>query len=73
MLHQDFIIKKKIKIRKLDSYDIRTSPGSKNRVTKINQDSYIEMTKINNINNYKIFGVFDGNGYNGEEYNNSNN
>ena len=59
--------KKKIKIRKLDSYDIRTCPGSKNGVTKINQDSYIAMTKINNINNYKIFGVFDGHGYNGED------
>ncbi len=59
--------KKKVKIRKLDSYDIRTCPGSKNGVTKINQDSYIAMTKINNINNYKIFGVFDGHGYNGED------
>ena len=58
---------KKIKIRKLDSFDIRTCPGAKNGVTKINQDSYIAMTKINNINNYKIFGVFDGHGYNGED------
>ena len=58
---------KKIKIRKLDSFDIRTCPGAKNGVTKINQDSYIAMTKINNINHYKIFGVFDGHGYNGED------
>ena len=58
---------KKIKIPKLDSFDIRTCPGSKNGATKINQDSYIAMTKIDEIPNYKIFGVFDGHGYNGED------
>ncbi len=34
-------------------------------LTKINQDSYLELTNINNNPNFNIFGVFDGHGSKG--------
>ncbi len=36
-----------------------------NGKTKTNQDSYLEITNINNDPNFNIFGIFDGHGTNG--------
>ena len=36
-----------------------------NGMTKINQDSYLVLTKINNMFNFNIFAIFDGHGPNG--------
>jgi len=49
------------------SFDAISLPGSKNQMTKINQDSFMVLTNICNIKNFKIFGVFDGHGEFGEE------
>ena len=34
-------------------------------VTKVNQDSYLVLTKINNLFNFNVFAIFDGHGVNG--------
>ena len=41
-----------------------TSLAGKNEYgeTKTNQDSYLILTKINNLTNYNVFAVFDGHG-----------
>ncbi len=66
---------KKIRILKFNknkktffsSFDTISLPGTKNNIPKINQDSFLTITNINNNKNIKIFGVFDGHGENGLE------
>ena len=58
--------KKKNKFKNLVSYDILSLPGSENGKQKINQDTYFVLPNINNTQNCKIFGVFDGHGDRGD-------
>ena len=43
-----------------------SAPGSTNNIQKINQDTYMILSSINNSKNILIFGVFDGHGKYGD-------
>ena len=64
----DLTIKNNIndKQRKLISYDMTSIGGRDFGKIKINQDNYFIIPKINNCEEIKIFGVFDGHGDNGK-------
>ena len=48
------------------NYDVVSRPGKDSSgLTKTNQDSFVCKSKINNINNFNIFGVLDGHGPDG--------
>ena len=50
----------------LTKYSCKSKPGySMNGTIKTNQDSFLSKNKIFGLNNYSIFGVFDGHGVNG--------
>jgi serine/threonine protein phosphatase PrpC len=49
----------------LRKFAVMTQPGQHKGVTKVNQDNYLILDKILDIENFSIFGVFDGHGYNG--------
>lgn len=50
----------------LKKYSCKSKPGySINGTVKTNQDSFLSKNKIFGLNNYSIFGVFDGHGVNG--------
>ena len=55
------------KKRKLIKYHILSIPGSHNGIEKVNQDYSLLLPKINDCNNIKIFGVFDGHGTYGDK------
>ena len=64
----DSVKNKKIQLEEKNIKDYYSSSlAGKNEFgeTKINQDSYLILTKINNFINYNVFGVFDGHGKNG--------
>ena len=64
----DSVKNKKIQLEEKNIKDYYSSSlAGKNEFgeTKINQDSYLNLTKINNFINYNVFGVFDGHGKNG--------
>ena len=51
---------------KIKTYSILSQAGlDDNGKTKTNQDSYLEINKLYNINDANIFGIFDGHGPNG--------
>ena len=58
--------KRRNKIKNLVSFDALTLPGTENGKQKINQDSYLVIPNVNDSQNCKIFGVFDGHGDNGD-------
>ena len=58
--------KRRNKIKNLVSFDALTLPGTENGKQKINQDTYLVIPNVNNSQNCKIFGVFDGHGDNGD-------
>lgn len=58
--------KRRNKIKNLVSFDSITLPGTESGKQKINQDSYLVIPNVNNSQNCKIFGVFDGHGDNGD-------
>ena len=58
---------KLVKKKKLIKYNILSIPGSHHGKEKINQDYSFIIPKINECNNVKIFGVFDGHGPNGDK------
>lgn len=49
----------------LRKFAVITQPGKQKGVKKVNQDNYLILDKILDIENFSIFGVFDGHGYNG--------
>ena len=58
--------KRRNKIKNLVSFNALTLPGTEHGKQKINQDSYLVIPNVNNSQNCKIFGVFDGHGDNGD-------
>ena len=52
--------------KKLINYNMISTPGSNNGKTKKNQDSYFIIPKLNNCEEIKIFGIFDGHGEKGD-------
>ena len=52
--------------KKLTNFKIISEGGSENGKIKINQDSYFIIPQIDNREEIKIFGVFDGHGENGD-------
>ena len=59
--------KGRIKRRKLINYNVLSIAGSHKGIEKINQDCSLIIQKINDCNNLKIFGVFDGHGTYGDK------
>ena len=55
------------KQKNLSSFEVSSIPGTEKGIQKINQDTYLVITKVNNTNNAKIFGVFDGHGINSDK------
>ena len=55
------------RFKKLTNFNVISEAGSVNGKTKINQDSYFIVPQIDNLEEIKIFGVFDGHGENGEK------
>ena len=52
--------------KKLTNYNMISTPGSTNGRIKKNQDCYFIIPKLNNFEEIKIFGIFDGHGENGD-------
>ena len=52
--------------KKLTNYNMISTPGSNNGRIKKNQDCYFIIPKLNNFEEIKIFGIFDGHGENGD-------
>ena len=52
--------------KKLINYNMISTPGSTNGRIKKNQDCYFIIPKLNNFEEIKIFGIFDGHGENGD-------
>ncbi len=57
---------KKNKLKNLVSFDIYSLPGTEKGTQKINQDTYLMLPNVNDTQNCKIFGVFDGHGDNSD-------
>ena len=60
-------LNKMIKKKKLYKFNILSVPGSHNGSKKINQDFSLILQNINDCNNVKVFGVFDGHGNYGDK------
>ena len=52
--------------KNLTNFNVISEAGSEDGKAKINQDSYFIISQIDNFEEIKIFGVFDGHGENGE-------
>ena len=59
-------IKNDNKFKKMICYDMTSVAGSDHGRIKVNQDNYFSITKLDNCEEIKIFGVFDGHGDNGD-------
>ena len=55
------------KMKKMICYDMISIPGIDHGRIKINQDSYFILPKLNDCEEVKIFGIFDGHGENGDK------
>ena len=58
---------KRMKKRKLIKYNVLSIPGSHKGIEKINQDYSLILPIINECNNVKLFGIFDGHGTYGDK------
>ena len=58
------------KKRKMIGYDMISVPGSDHGRTNINQDCYFVIPKVNEYEEIKIFGMFDGHGDMGDKISN---
>ena len=63
----DIIKNQNKKTKNLISYDMISIAGSDHGRIKINQDSFFTIPKVDNCENVKIFGIFDGHGDNGDK------
>ena len=52
--------------KKLNNLNMISIPGSDHGKTKKNQDNYFIIPKLNNCEEIKVFGIFDGHGDNGD-------
>ena len=65
--NENIDIKENKKIKKLIYYDMISIAGSDHGRININQDSYFIIQKLDNCDEVKVFGIFDGHGDNGDK------
>ena len=59
-------IKNNNKFKKMMCYDMTSIAGSDHGRIKVNQDNYFSIPKLDNCEEIKIFGIFDGHGDSGD-------
>ena len=59
-------IKNNNKFKKMMCYDMTSIAGSDHGRIKVNQDNYFSISKLDNCEEIKIFGIFDGHGDSGD-------
>ena len=65
--NQNLEINKNNKAKKLINYNMITNAGSDHGRIKVNQDCYFIIPKLDDCDEVKIFGIFDGHGDNGDK------